>query len=121
VARSTFLQAAVIAAERAEDGFTRQEIFALLQVGLSACDVARHSDVAVVALLLAVHSADLIVRQAERCTPLFLGNCCIFGAKRMPGTRQADAGRASILNLPARLLLLLRHLSVVSHFRFKFH
>jgi hypothetical protein len=39
----------------------------------------------------------------------------------MPGTRQAEAGRASILNLPSRLLLLLlRHVSVVSLFRFKF-
>jgi hypothetical protein len=43
----------------------------------------------------------------------------------MPGTRQANAGRASSLNLPSRagllLLLLLRHVSVVSLFRFKFH
>jgi hypothetical protein len=42
----------------------------------------------------------------------------------MPGTRQTDAGRASILNLPSRLLLLLlllRHVSVVSLFRFRFH
>jgi hypothetical protein len=42
----------------------------------------------------------------------------------MPGTRQANAGRASSLNLPSRarlLLLLLRHVSLVSLFRFKFH
>jgi hypothetical protein len=77
----------------------------------------------VVAPLLAVHSADLVVRKAGRCTPWFLANRWIFGVQRMPGTRQTDAGRASILNLPSRLLLLLllRHVSVVSLFRFRFH